>query len=172
MWSIRGFSLLTCMLLVASVPRSLGQITRPASLPPAPGVHISSYDAKTHKDSAYYTGLCRVVLKEFGLPTDSVPQVDLVFITEEMREELESCNYDRFGSSDWTGAFINPSLVFIIGESESDDTFMHEFMHLLQQKGRLFPTVPFSAVHPLIEMNEGLLMGSRSYLEFLKGGNK
>jgi hypothetical protein len=154
--------------LIAFVVPAWSQTVRPQSVSARPGVHVQSYDGRAHMDSAYYNGLCRVVLQEFGLPPDSLPAIDLVFVDRATQEKLTSGNAARFASPDWTGAFIRPSLILIVGEEEADDTFMHEFMHVLQQDGRLFQDVPFAAVHQLINQNEGLLLGSRSYLEFLK----
>lgn len=154
--------------LIGSVAPSWSQTVRPLSVAGRPGVHVQSYDSRPHMDSVYYNGLCRVVLQEFALPVDSLPSIDLVFVDRETQEKMTSGNAARFASPDWTGAFIRPSLILIVGEEEADDTFMHEFMHVLQQNGRLFQNVPFRAVHQLIEQNEGLLLGSRSYLEFLK----
>ena len=154
--------------LMAPCGDSLSQTTRPLSVTAGAGVHVSWYDERVHMDSAYYNGLCRVVLQEFGLPVDTLPPIDLVFVDRETQEKLTRGNAARFASPDWTGAFIRPSLILIVGEEEADDTFMHEFMHVLQQNGRLFQSIPFSTVHRLIEQNEGLLLGSRSYLEFLK----
>lgn len=158
---------MTAALVVLVVP-SWSQNVRPVSVTARPGVHVQSYDSRPHMDSAYYNGLCRVVLHEFGLHADSLPPIDLVFVDRATQEKLTSGNAARFASSDWTGAFIRPSLILMVGEEEADDTFMHEFMHVLQQNGRLFQHVPFPAVHQLIEQNEGLLLGSKSYLEFLK----
>ncbi|MEW6511937.1 MAG: hypothetical protein AB1428_13380 [Bacteroidota bacterium] len=153
-----------------AIPSGLlfGQPTRPVSLEARQGVYIRAYDGRDHRDSAYYNALCRVVLKEFALPTDSLPPVDLVFVNREIQEKITAGNAGRFPSPEWTGAFIRPSLIIMVGEEEADDTFMHEFMHVLQQHGKLFRNVPFAAVHQLIDQNEGLLLGSKSYLEFLK----
>ena len=155
-------------LMVLAAAASQGQILRPLSASAGPGVHVRSYDGRAHMDSAYYNGLCRVVMHEFGIPADSLPSIDLVFVDRQTRVKLTKGNAARFASSDWTGAFIRPSLILVVGEEEADDTFMHEFMHVLQQSGRLFVNVPFSSVHKVIEQNEGLLLGSKSYLEFLK----
>jgi len=155
-------------LFLAAGADSKAQGVFPKSLDTTPGVHVRAEDGRTHRGSDHYSGLCRVVLQEFGIPADTPITIDLVFIDRETRDRLHDNNATRFESSDWCGAFIAPSLILMVGEEESDDTFMHEFMHYLQQKGLLFSTVPFSAVHPLIERNEGLLLGSKSYLEFLK----
>ena len=153
--------------MVGLIPQCSAQPSIPASLNDAPGVHIRSYDGKSHHSEVYYAALRNVVLKEFHLPPDS-SAINLVFIPEELRESLNSSNPDRFGGADWSGAFLNPSLIFIVGTEESDDTFMHEYMHSLQVRGLLFCNVPHSVVHQVITRDEGLLLGSDSYLQFLK----
>jgi hypothetical protein len=155
-------------MLVVAFMVSQGQTIKPRSASAGPGVHVRSYDGRAHMDSSYYNGLCRVVMHEFGIPTESLPSIDLVFVDRETQVKLTKGNAARFASADWTGAFIQPSLILMVGEEEADDTFMHEFMHALQQSGRLFSKVPFPSVHKVIEQNEGLLLGSKSYLEFLK----
>jgi hypothetical protein len=147
---------------------AFGQVTHPISLGTSNGVNISVYDGKEHKDSEYYNSLCRVVLKEFGLPSDSIAPIGLVFVDQELRDVLNGHNAVRFKPADWCGVFVKPSLIIMLGEEESDDTFMHEYLHFLQQMGLLFNNVHASSVHQLIEENEGLLLGSKSYLEFLK----
>jgi hypothetical protein len=159
-------SVLVGLLLLGSGSGS-GQSNLPKSLDFSRGVHIKAYDGKRHRGADHYEQLCRVVNKEFGLPDDSVC-VNLVFVDQALRQSLNANNPVRFQSADWCGAYIRPYMILMLGEEESDDTFMHEYMHALQVRGVLFKNVPFSAVHQLIDMNEGLLMGSRSYLEFLK----
>ena len=156
------------LVLAISVPVAYGQSTYPLSLPQTAGVHVFVYDNLEHKSTEYYNALFSVVLKEFGVPTDTIPSVDLIFIDQDLRGVLNGNNARRFGSADWCGAFIKPSLIIMLGEEESDDTFMHECMHYLQQQGRLFQDVHSAAVHQMIDRNEGLLLGSKSYLEFLK----
>ena len=151
-----------------AVPIGQSQVLRPESLDASPGVHIHVYDGKVHRPVDHYSSLCRIVLTEFGLPSDSLPGINLVFIDEDVRQQIITNNATRFQSADWYGVFIAPSLILISGEQESDDTFMHEYMHFLQQRGLLFKNVPMSAVHHLIEQNEGLLLGSKGYLEYLK----
>ncbi len=140
------------------------------SLDPTAGVHVSVQDSAVHRGEDHYGSLCRVVLKEFGLPADTLPSIDLVFINRETRDILSRNNPGRFENSDWCGAFLEPSLILMLGEEESDDTFMHEFLHYLRQHDLLFQGVPASAVHRLIEQNEALLLGSESYLKCLKSG--
>ncbi|MGA9120290.1 MAG: hypothetical protein WB699_13085 [Bacteroidota bacterium] len=155
------------VVLAGLIPRVYAQTPVPASLSNKPGVHIKSYDGKSHHSQDYYSALRNVVLKEFDIPSDS-SAINLVFITEDLRESLNSSNPARFGAADWTGAFLTPSLIFIVGTEESDDTFMHEYMHSLQVRGLIFSDVPHSVVHEVITQDEGLLLGSASYLEFLK----
>ena len=146
---------------------ALGQTSLPSSLSTLPGVHIRSFDGKCHRSAEYYDALRRVILKEFHIPYDPTA-INLVFIDECTRETMNLANPDRFGSADWLGAFVAPSLIFMVGDSESDDTFMHEYLHSLESRGLLFADVPRSSVHTLIQQDEGLLLGSDSYLQFLK----
>lgn len=139
----------------------------PQSLNASPGVHISNKDGLDHRSETHYTKLCRVVLDEFGVSSDSA-SINLVFIDEETREALSVANPDRFGKTPWVGAFVNPGLIFMVGSSESDDTFIHEYLHSLQVRGLVFQDVPVSAVHTVIQESEGLLLGSASYLQMLK----
>ncbi len=153
------------MFVAFSLPL-LGQTSVPASVSSTPGIHIRSFDGKCHHSEEYYEGLRKVVLKEFNILSDSTA-LNLVFISEDLRETMNLANPDRFGTADWLGAFVSPTLIFIVGD-ESDDTFMHEYMHSLQSRGLLFADVPRTSVHTLIQQDEGLLLGSDSYIEFLK----
>lgn len=146
---------------------ALAQMPRPLSLPAGPGVHVFAYDGRAHKSAEHYNALCRVVLKEFGIHEDSLC-VTLVFVDADLQEKLNDNNPDRFVVKSWYGVSIKPGLIMMLGEDESDDTFLHEFMHLLVHRGVLFQDIAPSEVHHVIEMNEGLLLGSKSYLEFLK----
>ena len=139
----------------------------PGSFSTGWGVHIHAYDGREHKSEEHYENLCRVVMDEFGITNDSV-SVNLIFVDSELKDKLNHNNPDRFYSPSWVGVFIKPTLIFMLGEEESDDTFLHEFMHSLHYRGLLFSNVDESDVHQLIHVNEGLLMGSRSYLEYLK----
>ncbi len=143
------------------------QSSVPQSISATPGIHIRSFDGKSHRSAEYYDALRNVVLREFKIPYDS-SALNIVFIGEEMRESMNVANPDRFGTADWLGAFVPPSLIFIVGDNESDDTFMHEYLHSLEYRGMLFTDVPRMSVHSLIQQDEGLLLGSDSYLEFLK----
>ena len=143
------------------------QPVHPLSMNYEQGVHIFSYDNLTHKSSEHYENLCRVVIREFGLTLDTIC-VNLVFVDEALQEHLNENNPERFRSTSWLGVYISPVLILMLGEEESDDTFLHEYMHALHTAGLLFGNVPESEVHSLIHLNEGLLLGSRSYLEYLK----
>ena len=145
---------------------AVGQ-TRPVSVDFPPGVHVYAYDGLEHKSAEHYTNLCKVVLKEFNLSTDSI-SVMLIFLDSGLRERLIYNNPSRFQSAQWYGVCIKPALIMMAGEDESDDTFMHEYMHSLYHLGLLFRDVQPAEIHPLIDMNEGLLLGSKSYLEYLK----
>jgi len=155
------------LLLCSYCGRTSAQATTPLSLSDKPGVHIHAYDNGTHKSSAHYENLCKIVLKEFGLPLDSI-RVNLVFVDEDLQNQLNGHNPLRFQATHWYGICLKPSLIIMLGEEESDDTFMHEYMHSLYNRGLLFRNVHPADLHPLIEMNEGLLLGSKSYLEYLK----
>jgi len=139
----------------------------PESFSTEAGVHIHVYDGREHKSKEHYENLCRVVMEEFGITKDSI-SVNLIFVDNELKDKLNHNNPDRFYSPAWVGVFIKPTLIFMLGEEEADDTFLHEFMHSLHYRGLLFMNVDESDVHQLIHVNEGLLMGSRSYLEYLK----
>jgi len=147
-------------------PRADPQSLEPISLKVASGVHIEQHDGKPHKSASHYEALCRVVLREFNVTLDTVA-INLVFIGEDLRDHLSKNNHLRFQTKDWTGAYVPPSLILMFGDEESDDTFMHEFMHYLNDRGLLFTNIPASRVHAAIEKSEGLLLGSRSYLQYL-----
>jgi hypothetical protein len=143
------------------------QSLHPRSLDFSPGVHVYAYDGAAHRSAEHYENLCRIVMTEFGLPTDSI-SVALVFVDAKLQEKLNTNNRERFQSLSWYGVCISPSLIIMLGEDESDDTFMHEYLHSLNHRGLLFTDIRPIEVHHLIEINEGLLLGSRSYLEYLK----
>jgi hypothetical protein len=144
-----------------------GQTFLPESLDASPGVHLYTHDGLEHRSSSHYATLCRIVNAEFGIKVDSL-SVHVVFIDQETRDRMRTNNPTRFREQDWLGAFIQPSLILILGEEESDDTFMHEYMHMLRSHGLLFPDAQPSSVHTLIDWNEGLLLGSKAYLDYLK----
>lgn len=143
------------------------QPIHPLSLDLSPGVHLVSCDSLTHRSAAHYEALCRIVLTEFGLPTDSIC-LTVVFVDDDLMAALKEHNSDRFESDRWQGMYINNYLVMVDGSREADDTFMHEFLHVLNHQSRLFQHVPAGDVHELIRLNETLLMGSQSYLNYLR----
>ena len=150
---------LTFGLLLAGSP-TRGQINQnhPASLDASPGIHIQSFDGKNHRSVQHYEALREIVATEFGLQPDS-SCMNLIFIDEALREALNVDNPERFHGEDWCGAFVTPSLIFILGEDEADDTFMHEYLHMLQSRGLVFKDVPLTAIHHAIFDSEGLLLG-------------
>lgn len=149
------------------VGQNLSPPPHPVSIDLSPGVHIITCDSLSHRSPAHYEALCRIVLTEFGLSTDSIC-LTLVFVDDSLMELLNRYNTLRFSGTGWHGICINRYLVMVDGSREADDTFMHEYMHVLQQRGVLFTKVPASQVHGVIELNEGLLMGSRRYLNYLR----
>ena len=138
----------------------------PASFNEAAGLHVVSYDARDHRSEAYYTGLCAVVDSEMRVDAHA-PRLHVVFVDQQTSDRIIAANPGRFQGKDFTGAFIPPALIVLVGEEESDDTFMHEYLHYLQSHGLLFRGVPQDAVHRRIEETEGYLLASRSYLRFL-----
>lgn len=157
----------TAMLILLSPNFVDAQPLHPMSVDLSLGVHIVSCDTIHHRSSQHYEALCCIVLTEFGLPADSIC-LTVVFVDAQLMAALKRQNADRFDSDTWQGFCVNPYLVMINGEREADDTFMHEYMHALQQQGKLFQKVPKADVHQLIYLNEGLLMGSKSYLDYLR----
>jgi hypothetical protein len=141
---------------------------QPLSLGTGPGVHIRAYDNQPHHDAQHYEHLCRIVLKEFGVQLDTL-SLNLVFVDGTIQRRLNALNRDRFHNKQWVGVYIKPMLIIMLGEEESDGTFIHEFMHALNNQGLLFAgESEEDSVHELIRVNEGLLLGSESYLEYLK----
>jgi hypothetical protein len=139
----------------------------PLSFSDAPGLHVMSYDGLTHRDSAHYAGLCRVVETEMGI-TQTLERLHVVFVDQPTSDRIIAANPGRFEGKDFTGAFIAPALIIMVGEEESDDTFMHEYLHYLHTRGLLFRGVPQSMVHRRIEETEGYLIASASYLALLR----
>jgi hypothetical protein len=154
------------MLLVIATTTLHTQDRLPLSFSEAPGLHVMSYDGLVHRDSAYYAGLCRVVETEMGV-THTIERLHVVFMDQSASDRIIAANPGRFEGKDFTGAFIAPSLIIMVGEEESDDTFMHEYLHYLQTHGLVFRGVPQSQVHRRIEETEGYLIASGSYLAFL-----
>jgi hypothetical protein len=145
----------------------VGQTPWPASLDSTPGVHVYVTDDRPHRDARHYAALCVVVNQEFAIFPDSL-LIHVVFIDQITRDRMRANNPARFRGADWCGAFIEPSLILLLGEEESDDTFMHEYMHLLQSRDLIFRGAHPSSVHHLIEQTEGLLLGSKAYIAYLK----
>ena len=140
----------------------------PKSLVSDQGVTVRIYDGKKHHSAAYYEALAKVVQGEFGLQTSEVQHpIRLVFVTEDMSRSINDHNPDMGGLS-WCGLYVAPWVIFVT--DEGDDTFMHEYMHELNFFNDIFKDVPRERVHPLIYMNEHLLIGSDAYLRFLKAG--
>ncbi len=161
-----GKAFLTAMVCMLAAPAQ-AQI-HPVSLDTGPGVHIHAYDNRPHHDALHYENLCRVVLKEFNVHLDTL-SLNLVFVDGTVQRRLNALNRDRFHNKQWVGVFIKPMLIIMLGEEESDGTFLHEFMHALNNEGLLFADeTQEDSVHELIRVNEGLLLGSESYLRYLK----
>jgi len=153
-------------LLLAAWP-ALAQHSQPLSLATQSGIHIHAYDDREHKSAEHYEHLCGVVFREFGIRVDTL-SINLVFVDAKLQRTLNALNRDRFRGRRWVGVFIKPMLIIMLGEEESDGTFLHEFMHALHHRGLLFSDAEEADVHSLININEGLLLGSCSYLEYLK----
>jgi hypothetical protein len=156
-----GFAIMAFFVAIVNA-----QSVEPRSLEVSSGVHVEQHDGNVHKSEAHYEALCQVVMHEFNVHLDTIA-ISLVFIGEDLRDNLSRNNHLRFQTKDWTGAYVPPSLIIMVGDEESDDTFMHEFMHYLNDRGLLFTNIPASRVHAAIEKSEGLLLGSKSYLQYL-----
>ena len=88
--------------------------------------------------------------------------------TAGVSDRIIAANPGRFQGKDFSGAFIPPGLIVLVGDEESDDTFMHEYLHYLHANGLVFRGVPLDRVHHRIEETEGYLLASRSYIGFLR----
>jgi hypothetical protein len=157
------------IILLATCQMAFSQEIQPKSLATQPGIHVYAYDSMSHRSAAHYRRLSQIVLDEFNIKfsLDSIC-LHVVFVDEAVRDLLKDHNTTRFESKDWSGAFSEPNLIVLLGEEESDDTYMHELMHYLVKIGLLFKNVPASRVHTAINDNEALLLGSKSYLKYLK----
>lgn len=153
------------LLLAAAVTHSQDHL--PLSFNEAPGLHVMAYDGLTHRSEAYYTALCAVVDSEMGV-TRAPGRLHVVFVDQETSDRIIAANPGRFQGKDFAGAFIPPGLIVLVGDLESDDTFMHEYLHYLQTNGLVFRGVPHDLVHRRIEETEGYLIASRSYILFLQ----
>ena len=155
------------VLLVGTAAAGLSQDRLPSSFNETPGLHVVAYDGRLHRSTAYYAALCAVVDSEMGV-TCSGERLHVVFVDQETSDRIIAANPGRFQGKDFTGAFIPPALIVLVGEDESDDTFMHEYLHYLHTHGLVFRGVPHDIVHRRIEETEGYLIASRSYIRFLR----
>ena len=153
-------------LLVVTAGGAHSQDRLPASFNESPGLHVIAYDGLPHRSTAYYTALCAAVDAEMGV-TAGIAQLHIVFVDQETSDRIIAANPGRFQGKDFTGAFLPPALIVLVGEDESDDTFMHEYLHYLHTHGLVFRGVPREIVHRRIEETEGYLLASRSYIRFL-----
>lgn len=160
------FMLMASVLVLGTTPALHSQDRLPESFNEAPGLHVVSYDGRSHRSPAYYAGLCAVVDAEMGVATVA-RQLHVVFVDQKTSDRIITANPGRFQGKDFTGAFIPPALIMLVGEDESDDTFMHEYLHYLHTHGSVFRGVPQDVVHRRIEETEGYLLASRSYIRFL-----
>lgn len=153
-------------LLLAAVFTASAQDRLPVSFNEAPGLHVTAYDGLPHRSAAYYTALTGVVDAEMGV-TPGALRLHVVFVDQETSDRIIAANPGRFHGKDFTGAFIPPGLILLVGDDESDDTFMHEYLHYLHVQGLVFRGVPQDIVHRRIDETEGYLLASRSYIRFL-----
>jgi hypothetical protein len=156
--------ILWVVLMTAAAAHSQDRL--PSSFNEAPGLHVTSYDGLQHRSEVYYKTLCAVVDSEMGVPR-TAERLHVVFVDQETSDRLIAANPGRFQGKDFTGAFIPPALIVLVGDEESDDTFMHEYLHYLHTHGLVFRGVPQDLVHRRIEETEGYLLASRSYIHFL-----
>jgi hypothetical protein len=154
------------LVLIAATAATHSQDCLPLSFNEGPGLHVTTYDGLTHRSEAYYTALCAVVDTEMGVKHAPV-RLHVVFVDQETSDRIIAANPGRFQGKDFTGAFIPPGLIVLVGDEESDDTFMHEYLHYLQTNALVFRGVPQDLVHRRIEETEGYLLASRSYINFL-----
>ncbi len=160
------FAGLVAGFLLVATPTVHSQDRLPASFNEAPGLHVIAYDGLAHRSEAYYTALCAVVDSEMGIAA-SVARLHVVFVDQKTSDRIIAANPGRFHGKDFSGAFIPPALILLVGDDESDDTFMHEYLHFLHTQGLVFRGVPQDAVHRRIGETEGYLLASRSYIRFL-----
>ena len=116
-------------------------------------------------DTAYYNSLIDVVCSELEVVLDERPALKVVVISQETMQKLVSHNPCRW-DSEWQGSFNPPGLIFLT--PESDDTFIHEFLHWLRFHGLFFVGWEDQLlIEKAIREMEGSLLGSESYLKFL-----
>jgi hypothetical protein len=152
-----------------SIPpiRNLGSQYVPQSLVFPRRLVVMAYDSLKHHSERHYQKLAELVQHEFRLTdTTILVPVRLVFISEPQYRALEIQNSSRWDTG-WVGYYIEPGIILIRGHEEQDDTFMHEYMHALNKHGLIFGDVPERYIHNLIYTDEGLLLASSSYLQFL-----
>jgi hypothetical protein len=160
------FAVIVNVLFLVATMTVHSQDRLPSSFNEAPGLHVVAYDGLQHRSGAYYAALCAVVDSEMGVAC-SVERLHVVFVDQETSDRIISANPGRFQGKDFTGAFIPPALIVLVGEDESDDTFMHEYLHYLHMHGLVFHGVPHDIVHRRIEETEGYLLASGNYIRFL-----
>ena len=165
---------LKVLLLILLIPIvSTAQNSFPASFTSTQRLTTYSYDTLQHHSAFYYTELAKVVQSEFELGTDSIlAPIQLVFMSDSLFQVIVQHNPSRFNQSpdrQIVGFFIMPTLMFLM--DGQDDTFMHEYMHQLVSWNILFPhdeDTDMRMIHALIGANEGMLIGSKGYIEFIK----
>jgi hypothetical protein len=157
---------MTAVLVLMTTAIARSQDRLPSSFNEAPGLHITSYDGRQHRSEVYYAALCTVVDSELCV-AQPAERLHVVFVDQETSDRLIAANPGRFQGKDFTGAFIPPALIVLVGDEESDDTFMHEYLHYLHTHGLALRGVPQDRVHRRIEETEGYLLASQSYIRFL-----
>lgn len=175
--------LLTLMILFvtlfgyAQVPGAIADSTVvilphfPKSVTVPVDVVVYTEDSLQHHTADYYRALAKVVQFEFGLDSTELPQpVRLVFVSKSLYRLIVTHNQDRFDTTEnYLGTYVGPGLIFMWGKMEADDTFMHEYMHLLHGHGYLFNDVENEeTVHEYVRMDEAMLLGTKTYLNFLR----
>lgn len=155
------------VLLAVCTATALSQDHLPRSFNEAAGLHVTAYDGLTHRSERYYTSLCAVVDSEMAVSHGPI-RLHVVFVDQMTCDRIVAANPGRFQGKDLTGAFIPPGLIVLVGDEESDDTFMHEYLHYLQSNGLVFRGVPIDRVHRRIEETEGYLLASAAYIRFLQ----
>jgi hypothetical protein len=156
-----------CLVVIIVDAAARSQDRLPSSFSEAPGLHVTSHDGLPHRSEAYYGALCAVVDSEMGI-SRAADRLHIVFVDQETSDRIIAANPGRFQGKDFTGAFIPPGLIVLVGVEESDDTFMHEYLHYLHAHGLVFRGVPQDHVHRRIEETEGYLLASLSYIRFLQ----
>lgn len=154
------------ILLAGCATSAFSQDRLPRSFSEATGLHVMAYDGLSHRSEGYYASLCAVVDSEMAVSHGPV-RLHVVFVDQPTCDRIIAANPGRFQGKELTGAFIPPGLILLVGDEESDDTFMHEYLHYLQVCGLIFRGVPIDQVHRRIEETEGYLLASAAYIRFL-----